>query len=65
MTVGPALLNAVLGPDIVRVLSQEFHQLLHLLIQRDCGQVQRGGFVAVRLQVTESRCIPMGMGVTS
>lgn len=50
-TIGPAILDAVAGPDIVSVLSQQLHKLLQLFTQSHSGQVQWTGLVAVCLQV--------------
>lgn len=46
-SVGPPLLDAVFGPDVVSVLGQFVHQQLLAWSQFDVGQVQRSRLVAV------------------
>lgn len=48
--VRPALGDALLGPQVVRVLGQRVDQLLHLGGQRHSAQVERRWFVAVALK---------------
>ena len=53
--VGPALLDAVLGPHVVGVLRQLVHQQLLAGVQLHLRQLQGGGLVAVghHVAVTE------------
>lgn len=53
--VRPALLDAVLGPDVVSVLGQFVHQQLLTRSQFDVGQVQRGRLVTVGHHVAARR----------
>lgn len=46
-SVGPSLLDAVFGPDVVSVLCQFVHQQLLTRSQFDVRQVQRGRLVTV------------------
>jgi len=48
--VRPALSDALLGPQVVRVLGQRVDQLLHLGGQRHGAQVERRWFVAIALK---------------
>jgi len=47
--VGPALVDALLGPQVVRVFGQRVHQLLHLGGQGHGAQVEGRWFVTVTL----------------
>ncbi len=45
--VGPALLHTLCGPDVVRVLSEQVCETLHLLGERDVAKIQGPGKIAV------------------
>lgn len=50
-SIGPSLLDAVFGPNVVRILCEFVHQHLLTWGQFDVGQVQRSRLIAVRHHV--------------